>query len=137
RCVGEVQVEHRYRWTIDRIHVHELVLAPHQANQWADPVLFKANDTGGPRVFFYFVSRTVTVEHLSVNVPVLSTHSTVAPPSASIIGLRRTSTFGDGRGQGPSGMSTASTLGNSSGMSAIATVMPASAPPVQSSRNKP
>src|SRR5262245_22100736 len=60
-----------------------------------------------------------------VSVPVLSTHRTVAAPSASMAGMRRVSTFVRAIRHAPNARNTVNTMGNSSGMSAIARLMPA------------
>lgn len=64
----------------------------------------------------------------SVSVPVLSVHSTVTEPSASMAGARRTSAFCLAMRHAPSARNTVSTTGNSSGILAIARVTPASRP---------
>ncbi len=64
---------------------------------------------------------------LCVSVPVLSVHSTVAAPSASMAAGRRVSTLCCDMRQAPIAMNTVSTSGNSSGSIAMAIVMPASA----------
>ena len=76
---------------------------------------------------------------LRVRVPVLSVHSTVIAPSASIAGVRRTRAWCRAIRQAPSARNTASTTGNSSGMVAIASVRPAriaSASPPRLAMNK-
>ncbi|MNE04081.1 hypothetical protein D3C80_966040 [compost metagenome] len=70
----------------------------------------------------------------SVKVPVLSTHSRVAPPSASTTAVRRTRTCFCASRRAPRARKTVSTIGNSSGIRAMAMVSPARAPPDQSSR---
>lgn len=69
-----------------------------------------------------------------VSVPVLSTHSTVAEPSASTVGMRRVSTRCREMRHAPIAMNTASTTGYSSGRTDIASVIPDSSPCSQSSR---
>ena len=72
-----------------------------------------------------------TVMRFIVNVPVLSTHTTVADPSVSITGGRRVSTCCCDIRQAPKARNTASTTGNSSGSMAMAVAMPASTPSSQ------
>ena len=73
----------------------------------------------------------------SVNVPVLSVHSTVVAPSVSIALMRRVSTPSCESRRAPSAGNTVSTTGYSSGNMAIASAMPASTAASQSPRSRP
>ena len=70
---------------------------------------------------------------LCVSVPVLSVHSTVAAPRASMVAARRVSTRCCDSRHAPIAMKTVRISRNSCGSIDIAIVMPASAPPSQSS----
>jgi len=78
------------------------------------------------------VISSTTVILFCVNVPVLSTHKTVADPRVSIAGifLVRTSFFDILHA--PRAMNIVKTTGNSSGNTAMASVNPARSPPSQS-----
>ena len=78
-----------------------------------------------------------TIIWFIVSVPVLSVHSTVHAPSDSIALFRRVSTLLFEIRHAPSEKNTASTTGNSSGSSPIASVIAASAPSVHSCRFSP
>ena len=82
-------------------------------------------------------SSRATCIRLTVSVPVLSLHSTVAAPSASSAGIRRVRTWLFAMRQAPIAWNTVRTTGNSSGSSDIATVSPASTPSSQSWRTTP
>ena len=71
---------------------------------------------------------------LTVSVPVLSVHNTVAEPSASMVAARRVSTRWLERRYAPMAMNTVRISRNSCGSMAMAMVMPASAAPNQSPR---
>ena len=78
-----------------------------------------------------------TAMRLSVSVPVLSTHRTVAAPSVSITGARRASTLALDSRQAPRARKMVRTTGNSSGSIAIARVIPARSPWSQLPRLSP
>ena len=73
----------------------------------------------------------------SVSVPVLSTHRKSMAPSVSTAAARRTRILLCASRQAPIAMNTASTIGNSSGTMAIASVMPDNSPVIQSCRSSP
>ncbi len=70
----------------------------------------------------------------SVNVPVLSVHSTVAAPSDSMADARRVSTRACEIRQAPMARNTVRTTGNSSGNIDMPSAMPASTPSSQPPR---
>lgn len=82
-------------------------------------------------------SSAATDMRFIVNVPVLSTQTTVAEPSVSITGGRRVSTWRCDMRHAPSARKTVSTTGNSSGSMAIAVAMPARNPSSQPPRTSP
>ena len=82
-------------------------------------------------------SNSATAIRFSVRVPVLSVHSTVAEPSASIVAARRVSTCWRDKRQAPMAMKTVRIRKNSCGSNDIAKVMPASRPASQLPRCRP
>ena len=88
-----------------------------------------ASSAGRSRPSTQSLARVIS---LAVRVPVLSTHRMLVAPSVSIAAVRLTRTCRRARRQAPSAKKIASTMGNSSGISAIATVIPASVPATQS-----
>ena len=84
-----------------------------------------------------FATSCCTAMRLKVSVPVLSTHITVAAPSASIVLTRLVSTRYFEIRHAPIAINTVNTTGYSSGRTDIANVMPDKRPCNQSPRVRP